>query len=269
MELVPPLLERGLKVCDLGADFRLRDPKIYEQWYKLPHTATRVLEEAVYGLPEWNRDKIKGARLVANPGCYPTSAILAMSPFVAQKLVEPQSIIVDSASGTSGAGRSSFGVGMHHPEVHSDYKAYNIASHRHTPEIEQGLLHAQSDDSKSIAITFTAHLLPIARGILTTSYATLTGQLDTAAAQRVLAERYTAEPFVRVAPVGEVPQLKHVVGSNFCDIGVVVDERVNRLIIVSAEDNLVKGAAGQAIHNMNLMSGFPETDGLNFAPLFP
>jgi N-acetyl-gamma-glutamyl-phosphate reductase len=269
MELVPPLLERGLKVCDLGADFRLRDPKIYEQWYKLPHTATRVLEEAVYGLPEWNRDKIKGARLVANPGCYPTSAILAMSPFVAQNLVEPQSIIVDSASGTSGAGRSSFGVGMHHPEVHSDYKAYNIASHRHTPEIEQGLLHAQSDDSKSIAITFTAHLLPIARGILTTSYATLTGQLDTAAAQRVLAERYTAEPFVRVAPVGEVPQLKHVVGSNFCDIGVVVDERVNRLIIVSAEDNLVKGAAGQAIHNMNLMSGFPETDGLNFAPLFP
>jgi N-acetyl-gamma-glutamyl-phosphate reductase len=203
MELVPPLLERGLKVCDLGADFRLRDPKIYEQWYKLPHTATRVLEEAVYGLPEWNRDKIKGARLVANPGCYPTSAILAMSPFVAQKLVEPQSIIVDSASGTSGAGRSSFGVGMHHPEVHSDYKAYNIASHRHTPEIEQGLLHAQSDDSKSIAITFTAHLLPIARGILTTSYATLTGQLDTAAAQRVLAERYTAEPSCALLPLAK------------------------------------------------------------------
>jgi N-acetyl-gamma-glutamyl-phosphate reductase len=272
MELVPPLLERGLKVCDLGADFRLRDPHIYEQWYKLPHTATRVLEEAVYGLPEWNRDKIKGARLVANPGCYPTSAILALAPFVAKGFVQPQSIIVDSASGTSGGGRSSFGVGMHHPEVHSDYKAYNIASHRHTPEIEQGLLHAQGDDSRTIAITFTAHLLPIARGILTTSYATLTEkfpELQTQDCHRVLKERYADEPFVRISPLGEVPQLKHVVGSNFCDIGVVVDERVNRLILISAEDNLVKGAAGQAIHNMNLMSGFSETDGLNFAPLFP
>ncbi|HEX8236362.1 MAG TPA: N-acetyl-gamma-glutamyl-phosphate reductase [Abditibacteriaceae bacterium] len=298
MDLVPPLLERGLKVCDLGADFRLRDPEIYEQWYKLPHTATRVLEEAVYGLPEWNREEIKSARLVANPGCYPTSAILALSPFVKAGLIDTSSIIINSASGTSGAGRSSFGVGMHHPEVHGDYKAYNIATHRHTPEIEQGLLHAQGNDSPTIAITFTAHLLPVARGILSTCYATLASEgffpdlirperdVTVTLGQETLSFKasgappqhicheilrctYEKQPFVRVHPSGEVPQLKHVVGSNFCDIGVVVDERVKRLIVVSAEDNLVKGAAGQAIQNMNLMSGFPETDGLNFAPLFP
>jgi N-acetyl-gamma-glutamyl-phosphate reductase len=273
MEIVPQLLERNMKVCDIGADFRLRDTGVFEQWYKCPHTAPGVLKEAVYGLPEWNREKVKEARLVANPGCYPTSAILALSPLVARDIIDPRSIIVDSGSGTSGAGRSSFGLGMHHPEVQADYKAYNVGTHRHTPEIEQGLINTTAstnhERSNPIHITFTAHLLPIARGILSTSYAALTEKMDTAAVHRVLEEKYAEEPFVRVHPAGELPQIKHVAGSNFCDIGVKVDERTNRVILVSAIDNLVKGAAGQAIQNMNLMCGFDETDGLMSAPLFP
>ncbi|MBV9868129.1 MAG: N-acetyl-gamma-glutamyl-phosphate reductase [Abitibacteriaceae bacterium] len=269
MEIVPPLLERGIKVCDLGADFRLRDVAVYQEWYKLPHSACSTLQEAVYGLPEWNREPIKKARLVANPGCYPTSAILALAPLVAADIIERDSIIVDSASGTSGAGRSSFGLGMHHPEVSGDYKAYNVGSHRHTPEIEQALNDASGKTAAPLHITFTAHLLPIARGILSTSYATLRQPLDTASVQRVIAERYTAEPFVRVHPAGELPQIKHIVGSNFCDIGVKVDTRTNRVIVISAEDNLVKGAAGQAIQNMNLMCGFEETTSLHGAPVFP
>lgn len=267
MEIAPELLERGLKVCDLGADFRLRDPEVYAHWYHLEHTATRVLEEAVYGLPEWNREKIKAARLVANPGCYPTSAILALAPFVAMDFIDPASIIVNSASGTSGAGRSSFGIGMHHPEVHNDYKAYNVGKHRHTPEIEQGLMDASG--KTDVKISFTPHLLPIARGILSTCYATLTDDVSTHQAHEILQQRYADEPFVRIHAAGELPQIKHTVGSNFCDIGVVVDERTRRLIIVSAEDNLVKGAAGQAVQNMNIMSGFEETSGLMFAPIFP
>ena len=269
LSIVPPLLELSVKVCDLGADFRLRDTAIYEQWYKLPHTACSTLQEAVYGLPEWNRQKIKGARLVANPGCYPTSAILGLAPFIAADAIEPKTIIVDSASGTSGAGRSSFGLGLHHAEVSDDFKAYNVASHRHTPEIEQGLNDALTGSDEAALITFTPHLLPIARGILTTSYATLRAPLDTEAAHLILSERYAAEPFVRVQPIGELPQLKHTAGSNFCDIGVKVDTRTNRLIVISAEDNLVKGAAGQAIQNMNLMCGYEETAGLWSAAVFP
>jgi len=269
MEIVPSLLERGVKVCDVGADFRLRDAAIFEQWYKHTHTAPQLLGKAVYGLPEWNREAIKKARLVANPGCYPTSAILAMAPFVAET-IDPQSIIVDAASGTSGAGRSSFGLGMHHPEVHGDFKAYNVATHRHTPEIEQGLMDAMGNESSEpIRITFTAHLLPIARGILSTCYAMLNQPMSTEQAQAVLQAPYEAEPFVRVLPSGQLPQIKHVVGSNFCDIGVQVDERTNRVIVIAAEDNLVKGAAGQAIQNMNLMCGFNETTGLLGAPVFP
>jgi len=272
MEIVPQLLERGLKVCDLGADFRLRDAKDYEQWYKLSHACPDLLSEAVYGLPEWNREKIKGARLVANPGCYPTSAILSLAPFVGAGLIEEQSIIVDSASGVSGAGRSSFGIDYHFPEMHDNFKAYGVAGHRHTPEIEQGLQDALGNVSATVAITFTPHLLPIARGILSTCYANLKEshpEWDGGDAHKVLSARYADEPFVRVHPIGHFPQIKHVAGSNFCDIGVAVDERVNRLVVVAAEDNLVKGASGQAIQNMNLMCGFDETEGLQGAALFP
>ncbi|HEX8833582.1 MAG TPA: N-acetyl-gamma-glutamyl-phosphate reductase [Abditibacteriaceae bacterium] len=272
-DMVPALLNHGVKVIDIGADFRLRDVEEYRQWYKLDHGAPELLTEAVYGLPEWNREEIRGARLVANPGCYPTSAILALAPFVAAEAIDLRSIIVDSASGTSGAGRSSFGLGMHFPELHGDYKAYNVAAHRHTPEIEQGLRDAvaqgASGSTTEFHITFTAHLLPIARGILSTSYATLSQPLTTEGALEILNARYANEPFVRVHPLGELPQIKHVAGSNFCDIGVKVDSRTGRLIVVSAEDNLIKGAAGQAIQNMNLMSGFDESAGLRLAPLFP
>jgi N-acetyl-gamma-glutamyl-phosphate reductase len=269
LDLVPQLLERGVRVCDLGADFRLRDTAIYEQWYKLPHTAPEALRTAVYGLPEWNRERIEGAEFVANPGCYPTSAILALSPFVAAGAIADGTIIVDAASGSSGGGRSSFGVGFHHPEVSDDFKTYNVAAHRHTPEIEQALMDAAAPGAAPIFVTFTAHLLPIARGILSTCYAGLQLEMTTAEAHALLQDKYAAEPFVRVLPDGELPQIKHVAGSNFCDIGARVDTRTNRLIVVAAEDNLLKGASGQAIQNMNLMCCFEETAGLLSAPVFP
>ncbi len=266
MAMAPQLLERGLKVVDFGGDFRLRDADSYEHWYKTPHTARELLSEAVYGLPEWNRDKIKNAKLVANPGCYPTSAILALAPLLEANAIDEKTIIVDSASGTSGAGRSSLGLGLHHSEVSEDFKAYKIASHQHTPEIEQALGDA---GGREIVLTFTTHLLPIARGILTTSYATVRGEQTTQSLHQIIAKRYENEPFVRVCPLGEVPQLKHTVGSNFCDIGVQVDTRTNRAIVISAEDNLIKGAAGQALQNMNIMCGFDEREGLRSAALFP
>lgn len=266
MSIAPHLLKRSLKVIDFGGDFRLRDAEVYEDWYKTPHTAREFLAQAVYGLPEWNREKIKEAKLIANPGCYPTSAILPLAPLVAANAIDEKSIIVDSASGTSGAGRASFGLGLHHSEVSEDFKAYKIASHQHTPEIEQALSDASG---REIVLTFTAHLLPIARGILTTSYATLRGEQTAESLHQIIVERYKNEPFVRVCPLGEVPQLKHTVGSNFCDIGVQVDTRTNRAILVSAEDNLVKGAAGQALQNMNIMCGFDEREGLQSAALFP
>jgi len=277
MSMVPPLLERGLKVCDIGADFRLRDVDVFETWYKMPHAAPDTLRHAVYGLPEWNRARIQQAQLVANPGCYPTSAILALSPLVASGAIELNSIIVDGASGTSGAGRASFGLGLHHPEMNGDFKAYNVASHRHTPEIEQGLQDAAGSvdiggphmSTHVAPITFTAHLLPIARGILSTCYASLKQELSATQVHEIMANTYAGEPFVRVLAVGQMPQIKHVAGSNFCDLGVVVDARTNRAIVVAAIDNLVKGAAGQAIQNMNLMCGLDETDGLKSAPLFP
>ena len=272
LEMVPQLLQAGLKVCDLGADFRLRDTDSYAEWYKLPHTAAITLREAVYGLPEWQREAIKKARVVANPGCYVTTAVLALAPFMAQEALKPNSLIVDAASGVSGAGRSSFGVGTHFPELYGDFKAYNVASHRHTPEIEQGL----SDALPHVAaetkprLTFTAHLLPIARGILATCYADPVEEGFSAGdAHDILTTRYASEPFVRVLPPGQFPQIKAVVGSNFCDLGVTVDARTGRVIVIGTLDNVLKGASGQAIQNMNLMCGFPETDALQSAAIFP
>lgn len=276
LDIAPQLIERGLKVCDLGADFRLRDTAQYKQWYKLEHTASTLLAQAVYGLPEYQREKIKGAQLVANPGCYVTTGVLALAPFVAANAIKPHSIIIDAASGTSGAGRSSFSLDFHYAEVHDNYKAYGVAGHRHTPEIEQGL-----DDAARLSgnaqlqarVTFTPHLLPIARGILATCYAAPFGELaqnlSLENAHDILRARYADEPFVRVLAPGQLPNIKNIVGSNFCDIGVAVDARTERLIVISALDNLVKGASGQAIQNMNLMCGFDETDGLHSAALFP
>lgn len=272
LEIVPVLLQRGVKIIDLGADFRLRDVENYQEWYHLPHTAPDALKEAVYGLPELHREKIKRARLVANPGCYPTSAILALAPLVAADAIKAHSIIVDSASGVSGAGRAAFGVGTHFPELFGDFKAYNVASHRHTPEIEQGLNDACSDvtdPDKRALITFTAHLLPIARGILSTCYAAPSKPTTSEQIHGIIATYYVNEPFVRVLPLGEFPQIKAVNGSNFCDIGIKVDARTGRVIVISAEDNLLKGASGQAIQNLNLMCGLEETAGLQSAAVFP
>lgn len=268
MEYVPDLLKAGLQICDLGADFRLRDAAVFEEWYKHPHSAVDYLNQAIYGLPEWNREKISSANLVANPGCYPTSAILPLAPLLAAGVIEDENIIVDSASGASGAGRSSFSLGFHFSEVTGDFKAYNVGGHRHTPEIEQGLGDA-TDKSTFPPIIFTPHLLPIARGILSTSYAKLKKDVTNEEVYAVLSQKYAAEPFVRVLKPGQLPQVKQVAGSNFCDIGTVVNVRSGKLIAVGAIDNLLKGASGQAVQNMNIMCGFEETAGLKQAPLFP
>ena len=276
MEIVPSILEAGLKVCDLGADFRLRDAAQYKEWYKLDHSASTLLAQAVYGLPELNRQKIETAKLVANPGCYVTSAVLALAPLMKVDAIKPHSIIVDSASGVSGAGRSSSGIDYHFPEQHDNFKAYGVAGHRHRPEIEQALTDAAiepADPDRQARICFTPHLLPVARGLLSTCYAApfgkLADNLTTKQAHDIIAACYENEPFVRVLPTGQFPQIKNVVGSNFCDIGVAVDERTERAIVISALDNLIKGASGQAIQNMNLMCGFDETAGLMNAALFP
>ena len=272
LEIAPQLLSRGVRVIDLGADYRLRDADVYAEWYHLPHSAPELLREVVYGWPEWNREQIKGAKLVANPGCYPTSAIVALAPFIAKGAIKAHSIIVDSASGVSGAGRASFGVGTHFPETVGDFKAYNVGAHRHTPEIEQTLTDVSPNSNETDAralITFTAHLLPVARGILSTCYAAPMTELTTEQAHQILTERYADEPFVRVLPIGEYPQIKHVNGSNFCDVGTKVDARTGRLIVISAIDNLLKGASGQALQNLNIMFGLPETMGLQGAAVFP
>ena len=276
LEIAPELVQRGVKVCDLGADYRLRDTAEYKQWYKLDHTAADLLAQAIYGLPEYQREKIKTAQLVANPGCYVTTSVLALAPFMAAGAIKPDSIIIDAASGTSGAGRASFSLDFHFAEVHDNYKAYGVAGHRHTPEIEQGLNDAVGEirtPEQQARVTFTPHLLPIARGILATSYASPSGaladNLSVENAHEILRAQYENEPFVRVLPIGQLPTIKNIVGSNFCDIGVAVDTRTRRLIVISALDNLVKGASGQAVQNMNLMSGFEETDGLQSAALFP
>ncbi len=273
LDIAPALLERGLKVIDLGADFRLRDPEAYKKWYKLEHTAPQVLKRAEYGLPELWREEIKTAQLVANPGCYPTSAILALGPFVADGSIEVDDLIVDSATGVSGAGRASFSLDYHFAELEGNFKAYGVGTHRHTPEIEQGLQDANQLRAEGpigqVRVTFTPHLLPISRGILSTCYARLKWPMSTHEALQVLKRCYASEPFVRVLPEGTLPTIKSTLGSNFCDIGAVVSEHTGKLIVVAAEDNLVKGASGQAIQNMNLMFGLDERAGLGGAGLYP
>lgn len=264
MEMVPALLDNGARVIDLSADFRLADEATYAAWYQ-EHTAPSLLAEAVYGLPELNRARIGDARLVANPGCYPTSAALALAPLLTGGRIDPASIIIDSKSGASGAGRGAK-IGSLYCEVNEGFKAYGLPKHRHTPEIEQTL---SGLAGQPITVNFTPHLIPANRGILSTCYASLTGSVDVDELHSLFRSRYAAEPFVRVLPEGQLPDIAQVRGSNFCDIGLVVDRRTNRIIVVSVIDNLVKGAAGQAIQNMNLMLGLPETKGLLQAPFFP
>lgn len=264
MEVVPGLLQRGVKVIDLSADYRLHDLATYEQWYQ-QHSSPELLSEAVYGLPELYREAIVSARLVANPGCYPTSAALALAPLLSHELVDLNSIIIDSKSGTSGAGRGAK-TGSLYCEVNEGFKAYGIAAHRHTPEIEQTL---SALAGTPVIVSFTPHLLPVNRGILTTAYATVAKHCTTAELHALYAQFYAGEKFVRVCPVNEVPNISQVRGSNYCDIGIIADERTGRVVVVSVIDNLVKGAAGQAVQNMNLLVGYDEAEGLGAIALYP
>jgi len=264
MALVPPLLEAGLRVVDLSADFRFRRQEVYEAWYQ-PHSAPEFLAEAVYGLPELYRDDLRTARLVGNPGCYPTCVILGLAPLVKEGLVQMDSLIADCKSGVSGAGRGA-SLTTSYCEVTDSFKAYKVAEHRHTPEMEQELSLLAG---KAAKITFTPHLVPMSRGILGTLY----GQLVKPVTDQGLFEIYQAfyqdHPFVRVQPPGTWPSTQQVRGSNYCDLGFKVDRERGRVIVVSAIDNLTKGASGLAVHNFNLIMGFPETLGLDLVPLAP
>lgn len=256
---------KGKKVIDLGADFRLKDYTVYEEWYKVGHIARELLAEAVYGLPELYRAKIKEAWLVANPGCYPTSAILALAPLLNKGLADTGTIVIDSKSGVSGAGRG-LSLNTHFSEVNENFRAYSVAAHRHTPEIEQELGNLAG---KNFTVSFTPHLLPITRGILSTVYAKLSGHLSQAEVVDVYREFYRDEPFVRVLPEGTLPQTKWVSGTNHCDLGITVDPRTGRVVLTSAIDNVVKGASGQAVQNMNVMCGFAEETAVSGPGLYP
>jgi len=255
----------GIKVVDLSADYRLADAALYEKWYEHRHQYPDLLKSAVYGLPELHRERIRKSSLVANPGCYPTSAILGLAPVISRKMLDLETLVIDSKSGVSGAGRSP-GLAFHFPEANEGFMAYKVGSHRHTPEIEQEL---SLIAGTQVTLSFTPHLVPMNRGILTTIYGRLTGSVDTDSLHAVFAAFYRKEPFIRVLPVGQFPNVRNVRGSNFCDIGVHADGRTGRAVIVTAIDNLVKGASGQAVQNMNLMMGFEESAGLRFAGFCP
>ena len=265
MSFAPKILEQGLRVVDFSADYRLEDADTYEAWYHVKHTSTSLISKSVYGLPERYRDCIRSAQLVANPGCYPTSAILAAMPLVANGAVELDSIIVDSKSGISGAGPKP-SENTHYANRESNFVAYGIGTHRHTPEIEQEL---GAVASEPICVTFTPHLVPMTRGILSTVYMRLTEEISTEKALNLYAKFYENEPFVRVLPPGTYPQTKAVLGSNYCDIGLEVDARTRRIVVMAAIDNLGKGAAGAVVQNLNLMFGFNETDGLKVPGMMP
>jgi N-acetyl-gamma-glutamyl-phosphate reductase len=264
METVPPFFRQGKRVVDLSADFRFTDAALYERWYQ-KHTCTELLAETVYGLPELNREKIRKARIVGNPGCYPTGALIGLIPLVKQGVISLDHIVVDSKSGVSGAGRD-LALDSLFCEVNEGVKAYKIFEHRHLPEIEGELSQLAR---KKIAVTFVPHLIPMDRGILTTLYATLPRKEKTEEILDIFQDCYRNEPFVRICPKGKLPGTRDVKGANYCDVGVKVNESDGRLVVVTAIDNLVKGASGQAIQNMNIMLGFPENLGLNVVPLFP
>ena len=254
-----------VKVIDLSADFRIKDAAVYEEWYGIEHKAKQYLDEAVYGLCEINREAVKKARLVANPGCYPTCSILSIYPLLKEGLIDPFTVIIDAKSGTSGAGRGAK-VDNLFCEVNENIKAYGVATHRHTPEIEQELSLAAGEP---VTISFTPHLVPMQRGILVTAYASLKREVTWEEVKEVYDRYYDKERFVRVLEQDVCPQTRWVEGSNYVDVGFKIDPRTKRIIMMGAMDNLVKGAAGQAVQNMNLVFGLDEAEGLRMAPLFP
>lgn len=253
------------KIVDLSADFRIKDVKVYEKWYGIEHKSLQFIEEAVYGLCEVNRDKVKGARLIANPGCYTTCSILTAYPLAKEGIIDMRTLIVDAKSGTSGAGRGAKVPNLF-CEVNENMKAYGVASHRHTPEIEEQLGYASGEN---VTISFTPHLVPMNRGILATEYATLKKNVTGEEVKAIYDKYYADEKFVRVLGEGVCPETKWVEGSNYVDIGFKLDPRTNRIVMMGAIDNLVKGAAGQAVQNMNLLFGLPESEGLELVPMFP
>lgn len=254
------------KVIDLSADFRIKDVAVYEKWYGIEHKSPQFIKEAVYGLCEINRDKVKGARLIANPGCYTTCSILTAYPLVKEGYIDPSTLIVDAKSGTSGAGRGAKVANLF-CEVNESMKAYGVGTHRHTPEIEEQLGYACNRND--LKLIFTPHLVPMNRGILVTAYANLTKDVTYEEVKAVYDKYYKDEYFVRVLDKDVCPETRWVEGSNFVDIGFKIEPRTNRLIMMGALDNLVKGAAGQAVQNMNIMFGLPENEGLQMVPLFP
>lgn len=254
-----------VKVIDLGADFRLKDPESYKSWYELDHACPSLLDNAVYGLPELYREKIKESKLIANPGCYPTSVLLGLAPLLKNGLIKLENIIIDSKSGVTGAGKT-LSQQSHFPDMNDNLLAYKVSNHRHVAEIEQEINFLAGKEMK---IIFTPHLIPMNRGILSTIYTDLIEDITQGELEQLYQEFYQESPFVRVRGKELLPQTKWVQGSNYCDIAPVLEQRTNKLIVISALDNLVKGASGQAIQNMNLMFGLEETCGLRFAGMYP
>ncbi len=263
--LVNEEILKKVKIIDLSADFRIKDVRVYENWDGIEHKSPQFIEEAVYGLCEINREDIKKARLIANPGCYTTCSILSFYPLVKEGLIDPNSIIIDAKSGASGAGRGAK-VNNLYCEVNENIKAYGVLTHRHTPEIEEQLGYAGNTDVK---IIFTPHLVPMNRGILVTGYANLTKSVTYDEVRAAYDKYYEKETFVRILDKNVCPETRWVEGSNYVDVNFKLDERTNRIIVMGALDNIVKGAAGQAVQNMNLIFGLPETEGLELAPMFP
>jgi len=258
MGIIGSLYAREKKIVDLSADFRLKDSLVYEEWYKTPHKEKKLLKEAVYGLPELNRDEIKRAHLVANPGCYPTAIILALAPALKNNLIKEDNIIIDAKSGVSGAGRT-LSLMTHFPEINENLLAYKVEGHRHLPEMDQELsILAQ----KRVKIIFVPHLVPLNRGIFATCYTSLRHPLRYEEVRQVYKDFYQEEPFIEILDEGKFPQIKEVSGSNRCRIGLMVDKEKKHLLIISVLDNLVKGASGQAVQNMNIMCNFEEKMGL-------
>jgi N-acetyl-gamma-glutamyl-phosphate reductase len=264
MGMIPRFLALGCKVVDLSADFRFQDVSLYEKWYQA-HTAPEFNAEAVYGLPELHRDEIRQARLVGNPGCYPTGVILGLAPLAKAGLLSPDTVIADCKSGTSGAGRQAL-LGLSFCEVNDGFRAYKVLEHRHTPEMEQELSRLAG---QPVQVTFTPHLVPMSRGILGTLYANLTEPRSETDLRELYEKFYAGHPFVRLRPAGSLPDTRDVRGANFCDLGLKVTPGGRRVIVISAIDNLTKGAAGQAVQNFNLMMGLPETTGLDVVPFVP
>lgn len=265
MHAARELLAAGCRVVDLSADFRLRDAAVFQQWYATAHACPELLAEAVYGLPELYGEAVCTARLVANPGCYPTASILALYPALAAGLVHAEDLVIDAKSGASGAGRKA-AVATLFCEVHDTLRAYNLGRHRHTPEIEQELSRAAG---AALTVSFNPHLVPMDRGILATCYARLRPGVDEARVREAYAAFVAGTPWVRLLPAGVLPETRWVRGTNWCDLGLVVDGRTGRLIVVAAIDNLCRGASGQAVANANLMLGLPEDAGLPRAPVVP